>query len=310
MINLKVNKSSLIIFFLSIFSFGLVFIRLFPVTYGLGYDFISTKDQFPNEIASGYGLWFLLALLSKTSGLGFNFFWIAISLLFAWSVCSFYSVAKIKEDYLGRIVLVLFLVGYALPWYGYAHVRYGTSILFILSASFKTDKKKYLYFFLALSLHSISILFIFIIYATKYLKGRFIFLPILSGLFLIIYSKELIIKFFLNILLYSNYLGDFYQFSFSSSNFLMLIRAVLLLAAMLNITYPKSQNRNILLSLNTIYLLSIFLTPFSGRIIEFLYPATIVFYEKKNKIMLFILFLIFLIEAYFSLIKVILHHEI
>jgi hypothetical protein len=284
--------------------------------YNWGYDFVSTQEQYPYETASNYGLWYFLALGLNYIGLGFNVFWILISIFFSASLYLFLNAVtenKIyKYSYILNFILCLILFGYILPWFCFAHVRYGTAILLAIGA-FKesSNPKKVVLLLLAVLIHSLIILYILIYYLSrvKFVQKHLLMMLLLLTLIVIAF-KDIILVNALSFVSYENYTQDLLQFDFGSSNYIMIFRASIILIVIIVSFRAKSPNRAFLYILTVIYAILAIFTPFSGRFIELLYPNLSVRLKTQNIIALIGLIILLCMEGYFSISRVIFHYDI
>ncbi|WP_158544377.1 EpsG family protein [Pedobacter miscanthi] len=305
-----------IIFFISIFFWLITAYRLSPSMYDLGYDFISTQEQFPNDVASGYGIWNWLSLFISSIGLDFDIYWILISAIFGYSVYlylkRFSSNSDFKQSKLLYFLLLLFLFGYVLPWYSFAHVRYGTAVLFSAAAlTYKDKKYKYGTIFFAGLIHSLVFLFlaIYLIAKIKFVKKYFfqIMLPIGAISF---FYKDKILLLMLSTLSYDNYTNDLLQFDSSSQNAIIVLRIIVISLAILFVVDKLGYSKVFLGILTALYTVLAILTPFSGRFVELLYPNILPRLKTYNLSVLVVFFILLLAESFFSIMRVIFHYDI
>lgn len=275
-------------------------IRAIPALNNWGYDFILTKKDYPRfPDMTTHASWYWIGQLTYVLHLGFVGFWIIISILFGIGMNvflnTFYNANNTTEYPAATFcILCIFLAGYILPWYAYAHVRHAIAIMFLLPALIiEKGIKKYLLIIVAVSFHTLALVyFLFDLIAKN--RNKFLQIVMLIVLGTIILFKDVVLYFLLGLISYDVYSGDLAQFEFDSSNTFMVVRVILFFLVII-ISTPSS-SRNYLSKINLLYFVTIMLTPFSGRILEFFYPSILIRIEKKNYYTLALLFVLVVID--------------
>lgn len=285
--------------------------RLHPFFYDLGRDFFSTLDSYPKEVANSYGLYFLIASFLGYFRIEFHVFWVLISIILGLSTSFFLnSISKeTKTNTLNKAILLIFIFGYIIPWFSFQNYRYGAALLILGSISF-IDKNSVIKSAIASTIHSVTLLFLpyFIILKLhlKLKKITYFFIIIIIGS--IYFLKEKLINITINLLGYDNYFNDLSLLEERESIIMSLIRLGILFFIGINI--QKKENITGFFYLLIIYLSSILLTPFHGRIAPFLLIIIVKNLDNKKSFYKFCFLVYLLIESYFSITRSIFHYGV
>lgn len=302
----KTNK-----FFLTLLVFIFSYIRLLQFFSDFGNDFYSTLENYPFEIADGYGLYHYYALILGVLQISFSFFWISISIVLSLSLWYFlisldYSISKLSYN---TLILFTFVLGYIIPWFAFQNYRYGSALLLLGSISL-VGKSKYFKFLLSVLIHSLSVIFIpyFVIVYYKITTKKVVLVAIVLSLFFYLFVEQILIV-LLSLIGYENYTNDLLQISEGRESILLsLIRCFILFFVGCKII--KDEYKSGFIYLLIIYCMAILFTPFHGRFIPFIYIilVKVLNNEKSNYKLIFLSFLI--IESYFSIAKSIFHYGV
>jgi hypothetical protein len=285
-------------------------IRLHPFFSDFGKDFFSTFDNYPFEIADGYGLYYLIGTLLGELSVDFYVFWVIISMILGYAVYIFLNSipSQVQGNLLNSLIVFLFVTGYVLPWFSFQNYRYGAALL-ILGSIDILNKKSILNYFLATIIHSLSVLFLPYYVVVKYQfskKKTMLFLFIVLGIIIIL--KDQLLFFSLNLFGYEKYTNDLLSIGERESITLSLIRLGVFL--IIGSKIIKKEFVAPFFYLLVIYFIAIMYTPFHGRIAPFIY-IIIIKTINQNKPTYKIIFALFLIiEGYFSITKSIFHYGV
>lgn len=301
-------KYSLFIYVFIITFFCLV--RLHPSFADFGRDFFSTIDNYPFEIADGYGLYYYIGLLLGKFSVDFYVFWIFISLILGYAVFVFLKSisSQVQGNFLNSFIVFLFIVGYVLPWFSFQNYRYGAALL-ILGSIDILNKKSIFKYFLATIIHSLSVLFLpyFLLVKYQFSKKKIIlFLLIVLGIITIL--KDQLLLFFLNLFGYENYANDLLNIEERESIVISLIRLGVFLIVGTKII--KKELVAPFFYLLAIYFIAIMYTPFHGRIAPFIYIIIIKSINQHKPVYKLIFAVFLIIEGYFSITKSIFHYGV
>lgn len=301
-------KYSLFVYVFIITFFCLI--RLHPFFSEFGRDFFSTIDDYPFEIADGYGLYHFIGSLLGKFTIQFYVFWIFISLTLGYSVYVFLRSisSQVQGNLLNSLIVFLFVIGYVLPWFSFQNYRYGAALLLLGSIDLKNKKSIFKFIFAAI-IHSLSILFLpyFLIVKYQFSKKKTILL-LLFILGLIFLLKDRLFLFFLNMFGYENYANDLLNIEERESFMISLIRLGVFLIIGSNII--KKELVAPFFYLLVIYFIAIMYTPFHGRIAPFIYIIIIKSINQNKPIYKTIFAVFLIIEGYFSITKSIFHYGV
>jgi hypothetical protein len=287
------------------------FFRIIPFFNDLGSDFYSTLESYPKEIANGYGFYYVLGDLFGKINLPFIIFWffssffLSISFYIYISNTNFSGIKKYGIDY---FIVVFFVLGFIIPWFSFQNYRFGAALLLLTSTLGKTIKKSVIKITIAVSIHSLCVIFIPFLFIKKQSKIVFVFLSSVI-LFLVYVNLEFITQITLKYIGYENYLSDFEQFSDNKvMNWLVYVRLSCLIYC--GYLLIKKEYYSGLFSFIAIYVLSVLFTPFYGRLTPFIYLYIIIGMKREFSWGKVVFLFLLLIDSYFSITKSIFHYGV
>ncbi len=266
--------------------FIFTFIRIIPKFSVLGRDFFSTLDSYPNDIADGYGIYYYVGLWLGYFEFDFIYFWLFISILLSISLAVFLK--KILDyNQAGKIysLLVLFVIGFTLPWFGFQNYRYGAALLILFSAYFIVSNiKKSLTAFFACCIHPLAILWVVFYFIIEKLKNKLLLAGflLLFGFFYFNYSED--INFYiLGLLKYDMYAGDLIKYSESETQiFVPFVRCFLFLIVSQFVLKGLASYKFFYITF--FYFITVYFTPFHGRLLPGVYIYLLILLTKQESI--------------------------